>query len=99
MERDTLDRFIAFVQKTYAGCFLWHEILEIIIADELIAMKSRGNDEASIELLRNEINGLNPNNPRRLAWDILDIHAGAKEKAEAKAKAEGAHTHQPDRLA
>ena len=87
MERDTLDRFIAFVQKSYAGCFLWYEILEIIIADELTALNSRGNDEASMKLLRHEINGLDPNNPRRLAWDILDIHAGAEEKVEAKAKA------------
>ena len=39
MQRDTLDRFIAFVQKTYSGCVLWHEIIEIIIADELVALK------------------------------------------------------------
>ena len=89
MQRDTLDRFIAFVQKTHSGCVLWHEIIEIIIADELLAVRSRGLDVAALELLRHEINKLNPNNPRRLAWDILDIHAGAMEKVEAaRAKTE-----------
>ena len=86
MQRDTLDQFIAFVQKTYSGCVLWHEIIEIIIADEL-ALISRVRDEDALELLRHEINELDPNNPRRLAWDILDIHAGAKEKAEARGRA------------
>ena len=51
-------------------------------------MTSRGKDKASKELLRHEVNGLNPNNPRRLAWDILDIYVGATEKVKDKAKAE-----------
>ena len=95
MERDTLDRFIAFIQNTYDSASLWQEILEIIIADELISMKSRGYNETSRELLRAEINELNPNNPRRLAWDIINIYAGVNKKTEAWAKAkaeiEGAH--------
>ena len=65
MQRETLDRFIAFVQKTYSGCVLWHEIIEIIIADELEALKIRGLNHDTMKLVQHEINELNPNNPRR----------------------------------
>ena len=99
MQRDTLDRFIALVQKTYSGCVLWHEIIEIIIADELESVKIRRRlyKDDAIKLLQEEINELNPNNPRRLAWDIMDIYTGALVKLdEARANKAKAKTESED---
>ena len=72
MSQDTLNKFVTVLQAVSFGLILWRDSAELLTEIVLVDIL---NDMDAREALREELEALDPNTPRGLAWQIIQAWA------------------------